>query len=131
MVSCNLFIQPGKFELSFYVAAPVSFSIKKPKEHEVPKEIKSALPVEESDEEVDDKNEPQNAVQDQEQQQQQLVEKESPKSELKNGIMDVDDPILEMIDLTDDAEEKRDAKRGIFFTFNNFKDGALNLIISS
>lgn len=29
-----------------------------------------------------------------------------------NGIIDPDDPILEMIDLTEDAEEKRDAKRG-------------------
>lgn len=37
----------------FFFIAPVSFSIKKPKD-EVPKEIKSALPVEESDDDHED-----------------------------------------------------------------------------
>lgn len=33
----------------------------------------------------------------------------------KNGnIFDGEDPILEMIDLTDDMEERKDAKRGKF-----------------
>jgi hypothetical protein len=94
------------------VIAPVSFSIKKPKD-DGPKEIKSALPVEESDEE--EPNPPETATVT-------LAadatnkEAESPNDTdpaHKNGtIFDGDDPILEMIDLTDDAEERKDAKRG-------------------
>lgn len=37
----------------------------------------------------------------------------------KNGVIDHDDPLLEMIDLTDDLEERKDAKRGKKVTEKN------------
>ncbi|KAJ8928908.1 hypothetical protein NQ314_018479 [Rhamnusium bicolor] len=122
------------------VIAPVSFSIKKAKE-EQPKEIKSALPVEESDEEdaenitsatntiasvsttpsvastignADSSKSPKEVVE---------ITIKNPEKDndirevvrdgKKNGILDGDDPILEMIELTsgDISEDKRDAKR--------------------
>lgn len=138
--------------------APVSFSIKKHKEHEAPKEIKSALPVEESDDEDEEETETSTQVTPTTNSSntplsqtppviQSVVavtstvtvpvlapvtcteiplehlnpESNSPETEIKtvalckNGVIDVDDPILEMIDLTDDSEEKRDAKRGVLF----------------
>lgn len=113
-------------------AAPVSFSIKKTKE-EQPKEIKSALPIEESDEEevlenasnnvpsavvlvanISNSNKSTDDVCTSENTEDPKDEDDNPKEEdAKNGIiLDSDDPILEMIDLTDDTEERKDAKRG-------------------
>ncbi|CAH0549074.1 unnamed protein product [Brassicogethes aeneus] len=96
------------------VIAPVCFSIKKPKE-EPAKEIKSALPVEESDdeEEQQEKEEtpPQIDVEKPTEDKPQVTEETLETPQCKNGIIDVDDPILEMIDLTFDAEDRRDAKR--------------------
>jgi hypothetical protein len=93
------------------LTAPVSFSIKKPKD-DGPKEIKSALPVEESDEE--EPNPPETATvtpaADATNKEAESTKDTDPAH--KNGtIFDGDDPILEMIDLTDDAEERKDAKR--------------------
>lgn len=47
--------------------------------------------------------------------------------DVKNGIIDVDDPILEMIDLTDDLEERRDAKRGEDFFCCNYLPSLLEV----
>lgn len=133
--------------------APVCFSIKKPKD-EPPKEIKSALPIEESsDEETvtqSDKTKngdtpeasvistittttavtnttapvvPVQAVQPESSQEEgnndensERVVKETTEvqdiTKLKNGLLDPDDPILEMIDLTEDVDEKRDTRKG-------------------
>lgn len=92
----------------------MSFSIKKTKD-DAPKEIKSALPVEESSDdeevEVDGKNE---VV---------VVATVSttpppppppePTTETETKVLDEDDPILEMIDLTEDPDEgKKEMKRG-------------------
>ena len=125
-------------------SAPVSFSIKKPKE-EVPKDIKSALPLEESDEDESEEKSsqvgqnaptinsttqnvaplsasitkkdaqspgrPEVDIDKKIQDKQKTCEKPTEMhQDSKNGI-DEDDPILEMIDLTGDVEEKRDARR--------------------
>lgn len=102
------------------VIAPVSFSIKKPKE-ETSKEIKSALPLESDEEEIAQEEEetsvPSEIVPESTQQETPVVEEkqqeESQEETQGNGkpFMDGDDPILEMIDLTDDLEERRDARR--------------------
>lgn len=53
-----------------------------------------------------------------------IVEKQA-----KNGLLDEDDPILEMIDLTDDVEDRKDAKRGkSYFIFNTIKFNMINLV---
>lgn len=95
------------------ILAPVSFSIKKAKE-EQPKEIKSALPLEESDEEEAGENNAIPAVTNMSNSSKNEEENKKPETDdTKNGIiLDNDDPILEMIDLTDDSEERKDAKRG-------------------
>lgn len=99
------------------------FSIKKPKE-DAPKEIKNALPIEESDEEETAKLEaastaaspPSSTPKEPEAV---LSEVSNESSQTKNGpIFDGDDPILEMIDLTDDSEERKDAKRGTIWFKN-------------
>lgn len=138
-------------------AAPVSFSIKKPKD-DPPKEIKSALPLEESseDEETDAQTPKPSvalpvpppmtvipssssistattttavlpAVVTTPSVEGEIVPvitkvpvEESDASqredeEVRNGGLDADDPILEMIDLTDDMEERKDARRGELF----------------
>lgn len=93
------------------------FSIKKPKE-DAPKEIKNALPVEESDDEETPKVEvgsaaPSSPSSTPKEPEAILSEVSNESSQTKNGpIFDGDDPILEMIDLTDDTEERKDAKRG-------------------
>lgn len=98
----------------------MSFSIKKTKD-DAPKEIKSALPVEESSEDEvqeDIKREvlpvsttppppplPPPAVE--------PTETDTKQTETKNRLLDEDDPILEMIDLTEDTDEgKKEMKRG-------------------
>ncbi|XP_044261622.1 protein suppressor of white apricot [Tribolium madens] len=86
------------------VIAPVCFSIKKPKD-DAPKEIKSALPVEESDEEEKPPEIPDPVTKEGE------TSNDTTESSHKNGVFDGEDPILEMIDLTDDIEERKDAKR--------------------
>ncbi|KAK5638225.1 hypothetical protein RI129_012520 [Pyrocoelia pectoralis] len=98
---------------------PVSFSIKKPKD-EMPKDIKSALPIEESDEETDSKavvetsahNSP-TSICGQTSHSRSLTPPpktiEPSGDEVKND--ESEELILEMIDLTDDLEERRDAKR--------------------
>lgn len=82
----------------------MSFSIKKPKE-DPPKEIKSALPIEESSEDETTSTTPPLPP---------MEDKPPTNNEenatTKNGLLDEDDPILEMIDLTDDVEEKRRGK---------------------
>ncbi|XP_018335532.1 splicing factor, suppressor of white-apricot homolog [Agrilus planipennis] len=120
--------------------APVSFSIKKTKE-ETPKEIKSALPMEESDEDAEDnlanvapvstvqpQNTPTNQInsancspsrtpplKDFDQSAKSCSEVEinnkNVEKSKENDLLDGEDPILEMIDLTDDAEERRENKR--------------------
>ncbi|RZB39274.1 suppressor of white apricot [Asbolus verrucosus] len=94
------------------VIAPVSFSIKKPKD-DGPKEIRSALPVEESDDEDTNMSETTPAATtDNSAKEVESSNDASNESSHKNGaIFDGDDPILEMIDLTDDIEERKDAKR--------------------
>ncbi|XP_063930077.1 splicing factor, suppressor of white-apricot homolog isoform X2 [Zophobas morio] len=97
------------------VIAPVSFSIKKPKDDGA-KEIKSALPVEESDDEDTNMSEPVASVatptSDTAIKEADSSNDASESSHNKNGtIFDADDPLLEMIDLTDDIEERKDAKR--------------------
>ncbi|CAG9858209.1 unnamed protein product [Phyllotreta striolata] len=110
--------------------APVCFSIKKPKD-EPPKEIKSALPVEESDDEEEAPatpalnatfasvaaqspktatENPKEAVQ--EPPEEVIIEKiESAEAETNDKTNVDDDPILEMIELTEETEDKKDAKR--------------------
>ncbi|KRT80374.1 hypothetical protein AMK59_8728, partial [Oryctes borbonicus] len=125
------------------VITPVSFSIKKPKE-EIPKDIKSALPIEESDEETPEEAPPTSKestlaktpeilqsnisitsattsiIKDLPKEpeisskESPLVVKEkskTPEKKTTDNPLDGDDPILEMIDLTEDLEEKKDAKR--------------------
>lgn len=139
--------------VSFF-AAPVSFSIKKPKE-DPPKEIKSALPIEESDEDETENSATPNPPTSQStnssiltkfsesQQRRDIKEvvvnkidngtvssKESSSnketytrkdakiteaSSKKNGLLDGDDPLLEIIELTgENGGDKKDSKRGIF-----------------
>ncbi|KAF5301084.1 hypothetical protein FQA39_LY10903 [Lamprigera yunnana] len=106
------------------VVTPVSFSIKKPKE-ETTKEIKSALPVEESDEDLDqpicspsvpvsvpDNNSTSLTPPPR------ILKTPSPDEAAgeeaisdKDSKQESDDLILEMIDLTDELEEKRESKR--------------------
>lgn len=104
-------------KLFFFSVAPVSFSIKKTKE-DAAKEIKSALPMEESsDDEEIVKNEETTAIEVSRTPPQppppSIEEKIVQSTETTNGLLD-EDPILEMIDLTDDVEEKKDIKRGVF-----------------
>ncbi|XP_018577748.1 splicing factor, suppressor of white-apricot homolog [Anoplophora glabripennis] len=130
-------VKPPKKEKK--VIAPVCFSIKKAKD-EQPKEIKSALPVEESDEEetdpiappaphispistpavtaticIDENSKSPREVTDLTNKEEKEPEAKgsSTKENKKNGILDVDDPILEMIELTsgEAVEDKKDAKR--------------------
>lgn len=117
-------IQPATKIKEKKVIAPVSFSIKKPKD-DPPKEIKSALPLEESDEdEVECEKTLTEAVitvsalpsittETANSNLSDTGSKTSEESENnKNGILlDSDDPILEMIDLTEDLAERRDLKR--------------------
>lgn len=76
------------------------------------------MPVEESDEEETPKVEATSAVisspsSTPKEPEAILSEVSNESSQTKNGpIFDGDDPILEMIDLTDDTEERKDAKRG-------------------
>lgn len=97
--------------------APVSFSIKKPKD-DPPKEIKSALPVEESSEDETVSTTPPlppppaAAVAEEKQTEVTTTTAATtppppPTPPTTNGLLDEDDPILEMIDLTDELEEKR------------------------
>lgn len=96
----------------------MSFSIKKSKDDSVTRD-KSALPVEDStdDEEQikDDKTGIANPGQSEEPTQ--GLEKTEDNSENNNisQIIEIEDPIMELIDLTDDIEDKRDLKRGETF----------------
>lgn len=107
------------------IITPVSFSIKKSKD-EGQKEIKSALPVEESDEDVDHKNDDGQVVTDticsavpdlSLTPPPRVVKTPTPSptnlesTETVTGKVEADDLILEMIDLTDDLEDKRECKR--------------------
>lgn len=103
----------GSFYCDVFFVAPVSFSIKKSKD-DAPKEIKSALPVEESSDE-DEGGE--KMVETPSTTPPPPPEQEKPSTDVaietkKNGLLDEDDPILEMIDLTEDIEDRRDVKRG-------------------
>ena len=106
---------------------PVSFSIKKPKD-EMPKEIKSALPIEESDEDVEEacgtpsetsaSNTPTStpvpnhttSLTPPPRAEPSTVQAEET-NESESKILEAEDLILEMIDLTDDLEERRENKR--------------------
>lgn len=116
----NLFVCNISFLLyaNLVFIAPVSFSIKKPKE-DVPKEIKSALPVEESSSEDETKQEvsttpppppPPPPIPPPPPPEEQPVE--VTQTQNKNKLLDEDDPILEMIDLTEEVDEKKEGKRG-------------------
>lgn len=143
-------IKPVKKEKK--IIAPVSFSIKKPKE-EPPKEIKSALPIEESDEEETETstqnsvNQPTNSLtsllvkytDNQRKDAKEIstinkvdnvgntmkelaVKENNNRKDIKdgesqinktNGILDGDDPLLEIIELTGESStDKKDFKRG-------------------
>lgn len=137
-----------------FILAPVSFSIKKPKE-ETPKEIKSALPIEESDEE-ETENLPQNSynqhtnsltslltryTENQNKDAKEIINnnkndsiistikepvakenntrkdvKDGDNHSKRNGILDGDDPLMEIIELTGESSgDKKDSKRGKYF----------------
>lgn len=88
---------------------------------------KSALPVEDStDEEEQSKEEtPSSNTQNEETNSQASSEKNEDTSERisTSQIIEIEDPIMELIDLTDELEDKRDAKRGNYIisdTLNSF-----------
>lgn len=140
--------------LYLHILAPVSFSIKKPKE-EPPKEIKSALPIEESDEEETETStqnsshgQPTNSLssilsrynENHKKETKEIISisrvdngasntiretasrelsirkdfKDSESHSRRNGILDGDDPLMEIIELTgENGSDKKDSKRGI------------------
>lgn len=103
----------------------MSFSIKKPKD-DVPKEIKSALPLEESsEEESEDKNVTTEASTTPPIVKSPVVVMQT--VEESNGTLD-EDPILEMIDLTDDSEDRKEIRRG---KFGNSRESKRLKLISS
>ncbi|KAF5281900.1 hypothetical protein FQR65_LT14484 [Abscondita terminalis] len=101
---------PVKASKEKKVITPVSFSIKKSKE-DTQKEIKSALPVEESD---DDGNSPA-AVDNSEALSMtpppRVPQTPTPPPIETTAVTEAEDLILEMIDLTDDLEDKRESRR--------------------
>lgn len=117
------------------------FSIKKAKDEQPVASNKSALPVEDSTDDEDGENnnkeDPtptnnstnnQNLNQNENENNESLNQKNCDKTEENNSsnnndnnkqlitsasqIIEIEDPIMELIDLTDDLEDRRDAKRG-------------------
>lgn len=125
-----------------FVSAPVSFSIKKAKDPEPVPIERSALPVEESSEESNEENtengteniteEPSAIVVPPiaapEEESENNIQSKTPPIHSENdekedapppvkdaSVIEIEDAVQELIDLTDDLEERRDAKRGLYY----------------
>lgn len=95
-----------------FITAPVCFSIKKPRDSDAVARDKSALPVEDSSEDEDRRNEESNITPNEDNQNTQEKTEELIENNNTSQIIEIEDPIMELIDLTDELEDKRDAKRG-------------------
>ncbi|GLV36705.1 suppressor of white-apricot [Carabus blaptoides fortunei] len=94
------------------IITPVCFSIKKPRDTDAVARDKSALPIEDSTEDEEETQEQTEITSPTDEAPADVSENRNETENVNStSIIEIEDPIMELIDLTDDLEERRDTKR--------------------